>query len=238
MKRGLPNTTVYGPIGSMAWMLRVHIIEQMAISRNAPSLSLDTDSITAALGALPALRYSPPQLFLTVGLPGAGKSTFAYRLAPMVDAVVLESDTLRRVLFAIPVHSPAESARVFRALHAVARGLLRDGYNVIIDATSLKRSDRAPIQALAEATGATMHVLHLVAPEPVIIERLEHRLATGDDVLLADVDVYRSLIDTQEPLTGDFLRIDSSDPTAIDAAMTKLIGGCRDSLAGSAGGLS
>jgi predicted kinase len=210
----------------------------MAISRKAPSLSQDTDSITAALGALPARRYSPPQLFLTVGLPGAGKSTFAQRLSPIVDAVVLESDALRRVLFAIPVHSPAESARLFRALHAVARNLLRGGYNVIIDATSLKRSDRAPIQAIAQATGAAMHVLHLVAPEPVIIERLEQRLATGDDVLAADVDVYRSLSDTQEPPTGDFLRIDTSDPTAIDAAMTKLIGVCRDSLAGSAGGLS
>jgi len=38
--------------------------------------------------------------------------------------------------------------------------------------------------------------------------------------------------------TGDFLRIDTSDPTAIDAAMTTLIGVCRDSLAGNAGGLS
>ena len=210
----------------------------MAISRNVPSLTQDTDSIMLALGALPARRYSPPQLFLTAGLPGAGKSSFARRLAPAIDAVILESDALRRVLFALPVHSPAESTRLFRALHRVARQLLREGVNLIIDATSLRRSDRAPVYATAEATGAQLHVLHFVAPEPVILQRLEHRLATGEDVLAADADAYRRLIDTQEPLTGDFYRIDTSDPTATEAALTKLIGVVRATTAGSAGGLS
>jgi hypothetical protein len=208
----------------------------MAISRKAPSLAHDTDSIMTALGALPARRYSPPQLILTAGLPGAGKSTFARRLAPRIDAVIVESDALRRILFSLPVHSPQESARLFSALHAAARRLLLEGVNVVIDATSLKQSDRTPIYAMAQATGARLHVLHIVAPDPVIVERLEQRLPAGDDVLAADVDVFRSLIGTQEPLTGAFMTIDTSDPAATDAALSTLISACRATTAGIAGG--
>src|SRR5262245_56818396 len=96
----------------------------MPPGRSAPSAAAALESVLAPIRPLPAARQRPARLFVTVGLPGAGKSTFARRLAPAVDAAILESDALRRRLFGIPVHSNAESARLFRAIHAAARRLL------------------------------------------------------------------------------------------------------------------
>ena len=151
----------------------------MITSLKAPPLrEQDARRILDYLGALPAPRLAQPLLVATVGLPGSGKSTFSRRLAPEIGAVVLESDEVRGLLVATPDHSPAESQRVFRGLHTAARQLLEQGVPVIIDATSLRERDRRPIAALAATTGARLLVLHIVASEQVIEQRLAQR--SGD----------------------------------------------------------
>lgn len=212
------------------------IITQMAVRRNDPVTAADLEDILTALPPLPAIRHTPPHFFVTVGLPGAGKSTFARRLAPRVDAVILESDALRRLIFGAPVHSPAESARLFRAIHAAARNLLLQGVNVIIDATNLSEHDRRPDYALAAGTGARLHVLHLVAPDALVRRRLAQRLASGGDVFAADADVYEALSYSQQPISVGHLRIDTSDPAATDAALEQLVNACRPLEPAGAGG--
>jgi predicted kinase len=191
-----------------------------------------------ALGPLPEVRHAPPHLFVTVGLPGAGKSTFVRRLTPRVDAVVLESDALRKRLFGIPVHSNGESARLFRAIHAAARRLLLRGCNVVIDATNLSEHDRRPDYALAAETHSALHVMHLVAPELVIRRRLAHRLSTAEDAFVADEDVYETLRNSQQPISVPHLTIDTSDPAAIDAALSQLTNAVRPLMPAGAGGIT
>jgi predicted kinase len=210
----------------------------MAVRRNVPPISTDTASVLTALGTLPALHYTPPHLFVTVGLPGVGKSTFARRLAPLVHAVIIESDAMRRRLFGIPVHSSVESRHLFRAINAAAVALLLQGTNVIVDATNLSEHDRRPYYAMASEAGARLHMLHLVAPEGIVKERLAHRLATGGDILAADEDVYSMLARNQQPISVANLRIDTSSPAAIDAALVELQNACRPLESAGAGGIA
>jgi uncharacterized protein len=176
-----------------------------------------------------------PVLVLTAGLPGSGKSTFSRRLAFETGAVVLESDALRCLLFARPYHSRAESHRLFSAVHAAARVLLSNGVSVIIDATSLKESDRRPVYALAATMSVRLLLLHFSAPEAVISQRLMRRLVGSDpeDNSTAGMDVYLSMTQRAEPLMREHWRIDTSDGRSTTSAFTKVVEACRSVPAGS-----
>jgi predicted kinase len=166
-----------------------------------------------------------PVLVLTVGLPASGKSTFARRLARDTGATILESDSLRSALFPTPSHSATESKRLFEAIYAAAGLLLRRGISVIVDATNLRESGRQAAYASAEEAGAQVLVLHFIAPEPVIAGRLERRTCGDDpdDRSSATMAVYRSMSETEEPISRDHWTIDTSDDAATEVALRNAV---------------
>jgi predicted kinase len=189
----------------------------------SPFLESDIAAIMASLQLSGAAGER--SLVLLVGLPGAGKSTFARRLAPLIDAVILESDVLRRLLFGTPQHAENESKRLFRAVHAVAFRLLLQGHSVIVDATNLRETHRRPYVEIAAKTGARLQVVHLTAPEDVILDRLAHRrdILDPSEASTAFEAVYALLQQQEEAPRGRHLHIDTSDPVAIDAALRTLV---------------
>jgi len=196
--------------------------------RGARTLPQTLSRVLESIDVAAAARSRTPCLVLTVGLPGSGKSTFSRRLAAELGAVVLESDALRRLLFCTPSHSAEESRRLFAAIHEAARILLSRGISVIIDATSLKDSDRRPVYALAAETGSFLQVLHFSAPEEVIRRRLQRREAGGSgDSSSAGYEVYLRLAATMEPPVRVDWRIDTSDEEASRAALEGVVAACR-----------
>ena len=173
----------------------------------------------------PVATGHSPWLVVTAGLPASGKSTFCRKLARATGAVILESDALRTALFGTPTHGKGESKLLFEALYAAADHLLNAGASVIIDATNLREQDRRRAYNVAEATGADVLVLHFHAPECVSAERLARRKDRGDpeDRSSAGLAVYRRLADTEEPITRDHWKIDTSDAIATDAALLHAI---------------
>lgn len=81
------------------------------------------------------------------GLPGSGKSTIAHELHAMlkergINAQILSTDILRKVVTPKPTYSEEEREIVYGVLVFIARLLNDNGVNVIIDATANRNAYR------------------------------------------------------------------------------------------------
>ncbi len=143
----------------------------------------------------------PPCLVGIGGLSGTGKSTIARGLAPDVGpvpgAIVLRSDAIRKRLLNVPWdqaldasgYTPEVSRRVYDTLVRQAGALLRQGHAVIVDAVHQREADRQALERMAADAGVPFVGIWLEAPEPVLIDRVQHRTA---DVSDADAAVVRA----------------------------------------------
>ena len=129
-----------------------------------------------------------------------------------------------------PSHTPDESARLFRAIHAVARQLIERGSSVIIDATSLLERDRRPIHEIAAVKKTPLVILLFDAPRKMVEERLQHRISG------ADISVYIRMEDTLQAPSRPYTRIDTSDAAATEAAFRQVVEVCRPQEAAGTGG--
>jgi predicted kinase len=139
------------------------------------------------------------------GLPAAGKSWLAIRLSDALRAVVLQSDTRRKVLarmrptervhedYENGIYSPAMKERTYASLLENALETLDSGRPVIVDATFSKAAYRAPFLAAATSAGLPCYVVHVEAPESVILDRLEQRALDPHAISDADMDVFERL---------------------------------------------
>jgi aminoglycoside phosphotransferase family enzyme/predicted kinase len=129
-----------------------------------------------------------PQLFITVGLIGSGKTTLAYSLARRMGLTVISSDIVRKHLANIPVtrhrfeamdagiYSTEFSRQTYDKMFADARSILSQGDSVILDASFIKSEERLKAQELARETGSDFSVLECVLDEANIRKRLDQRL--------------------------------------------------------------
>jgi predicted kinase len=118
-----------------------------------------------------------PKLFLMVGLPGAGKSTRARRLAIEHRALRLSPDEWMVPLFGVgDVDGKRDivEARLIR----LAWDALRVGTNVVLDFGFWSRDERTAIRWLAAEAGATTHLVYLPIDHATQLERIAHRQAT------------------------------------------------------------
>jgi predicted kinase len=131
-----------------------------------------------------------PALVLLSGLPGAGKTTFALALAPRLGAEHIESDAVRRTLFAAPIYDSRESAQVFARVEALARAALEGGRHAVIDATNVAQKDRRRFVRLAQRFDAAIVAVRIMAPDEEIRRRLRD---PRDGFSQADVRVFEMM---------------------------------------------
>lgn len=122
----------------------------------------------SASGKAPASMHRA--LVSLAGLPGSGKSHFARDLHDGTQSVVVRTDEVRQVLFAVPTYGRDESGTVYQTCFAVVRALLRDGFSVVFDGTNGRRDGRRVLATIARDTGAS-HLLVLVTADNEVIRR-------------------------------------------------------------------
>jgi predicted kinase len=125
---------------------------------------------------------------------------------------VLESDALRKRRYGRPTYSNDESAALFRHLRRVAVRNVVQGRSVIIDATNMSEWERQPYYRIAAAYGARLEVVRLIAPEPLIRERLLARSAGngGVDNSDAGTEVYELMLGRWQDIAVPHRLVDSS----------------------------
>jgi predicted kinase len=140
-------------------------------------------------------------IILFCGLPGVGKTTLADELAPLINAIVLSTDKIRKELISEPTYTKEEKQLIYDVILLVARYLHNaTGVNCILDATfNTEESRRTARKKLANIASDQIYIVECVCPEDIVISRLKARKGDYSD---ADIDIYRKMKQVYEPVKG------------------------------------
>lgn len=124
-----------------------------------------------------------PTLIAMVGLTGCGKSYFSEKLAKKINAKIFSSDVIRKQIFPPTTSSNFEGGIytqkhtqiVYDTLNKLAYDSLKEGHNVILDATFIKNSFRQNLANLLNEIGIKPTFVFLDPDEPTIMRNLEAR---------------------------------------------------------------
>jgi protein phosphatase len=109
-------------------------------------MSTDVSTRDPDTGGAPVLAIPDLALVVLVGISGSGKSSFARR--HFRPTQVLSSDVCRG-LVADDENDQTATPAAFDVLHHIAATRLRAGRLTVVDATNVKREDRAKLVQLA-----------------------------------------------------------------------------------------
>lgn len=146
-------------------------------------------------------------IVVVCGLPGTGKTTIAKKLAPVINAIVLSTDKIRKELIPNPTYQKEERALIFDVMILLAKYLHSADKNCILDATFNKEYSRNQVKNDLKVSEDQFFVVECICPEKIILSRLENR---KDDYSDADIFVYRQMKKIYEPITSKHITIDTS----------------------------
>ena len=177
----------------------------------AVRLEADVETLKSRLPAPPP-PVANPYLVLMCGLPGAGKTHFARRLAAEARLQMIELDAARKALMVVPAYNAEENLRVFAACRRLMDELLNNGVPVLLDATNVTERDRAYSYTAAEGRGAEVVVVRVKAPESEVRRRLRRRERglSKDGASNAGWDVYLKMKAREEPVARPHYVVDTS----------------------------
>ena len=158
-------------------------------------------------------RSPQPQLIITHGFSGSGKSTFAEQLCEATGVIQLRSDVERKRLFGYQasqntngeIYSADASTQTYQHLAVLAQSVIDAGYSVLVDATFLRCAQRACFRQLAAQLNVPFSILHCDAPDEVLCQRIIQRKTEGYDASEATLDVLRLQQQNAESFTTDEL---------------------------------
>jgi len=183
-------------------------------------LGSDVERLAESLGTLPE-PMAKPSFIAVSGLPGTGKSLFCSKLKDRLSFLVLESDALRKVLFPVPGYSRQESARLFRAIHALIEKLLKKGIPVILDATNLSERYREYLYSITERLNVKLIMVRIEAPPEMVEERLKARPETEEEKSDADWAVYQRMERTVQKIRRNHYVVDTS--LDVESVLDKIV---------------
>jgi hypothetical protein len=134
------------------------------------------------------VKQKQPLVFITSGLTGTGKSTIAKKIAVDYNALVINTDIVRKEVAGVDkferhldnpntgMYSPERVHQTYEKVMDYAEKQLKQGQNVILDATFQKRKHRRMAKDLASKYDASFIPLYCTCPEQKAKEWLEERM--------------------------------------------------------------
>ena len=150
-------------------------------------------------------------IVLICGLPGVGKTTIAKNLAPLIDAVILSSDKIRKELIPNPTYTKEERKLIYDVMVLIAVYLQNSGTNIILDATFNKEDSRNKVKQRIRVPRDEFFIIECVCSENIIFSRIKNRKEDYSD---ADISVYKKMKKIYEPVKVDHITVDTSLNTA------------------------
>ena len=136
-------------------------------------------------------------LYITVGLPESGKSTYVKNFIKDKDIEYLSSDSLRAVYGKDETDQTVTSI-VFGHIKRKVDEFLKDGKNVLVDATSVNRKERSDYINTAKKYGAKVVAIVFKMDRQGLIDRNKKRGEQGGRVV-PDFVIDKMLNKFEEP---------------------------------------
>lgn len=155
-------------------------------------------------------------LVIVCGLPGVGKTTLSKKLAPLINAIVLSTDKIRKELIVSPTYEKEERKLIYDVMILLAKYLHSSGTNCILDATFNREESRVDVKKKLGIHDKDFFVIECTCPEEVIIPRLRER---KDDYSDAGIDVYQKMKKIYEPVKGEHITVDTTLDPQINAKL-------------------
>lgn len=161
------------------------------------------------------IDQAPAKLIAMHGYSASGKTWASSQLMSELPAIRVRSDVERKRLFGIDetdrsdskpgagIYTEEARARVYAILLAEAAGLLKAGFNVIVDAAFLRRDDRHSLRSLAENQGLFYGFVSTHADKAVLVSRMQKRRQDGETVSEADTSVLEHQYVHADPLDDE-----------------------------------
>jgi len=154
-----------------------------------------------------------PCLIICRGLSGSGKTHISRELLTIMPAIRIRSDVVRKQMQQVgeletsgsapgkDLYDPELTLKTYKRLARFSTVALTAGYDVVVDATFLRRADRDSLQSVAHTCAARFAILDCTADDRVLVERVETRRAKRYDASEADLTVLDWQRTRLEPLT-------------------------------------
>ncbi len=218
--------------------LEEHYVAYRALVRSKISClrgtAADQDEARAYLSqCVRHLRLGQVRLVVVGGLPGTGKSTLALAIGDTLDWPVLRSDELRKqraglaptasaaAAYQEGLYTPANTEATYTDLLDEAALMLREGSNVVVDASFSLNRWRDAARAVANQTSSELVELRCTLRRDLVADRLAARSGRGD-ASDADTAVAAAMSDTFEPWPTA-TEIDTGPPRAVIAAQARRV---------------
>ena len=148
-------------------------------------------------------------IILICGYPGVGKTSLANELGPLINAVILSTDKIRKELIDKPNYREEEKKLIYNILLLIAKYLHNNGINCILDATFNNQKAIEDIKKGLNLTDDQFKIVECICPEELIISRIQNRKSGYSD---ADVSIYRMIKENYEPIKEKHITVDTSQP--------------------------
>ena len=131
-------------------------------------------------------------LVLMHGCTGSGKTYYAEQIAGALNAVILNSDIIRKKTLGVglerisdtkklkKVYSDDANEITYQTLLKHTKALLRAGHHVVVDASFTQAKSRAPFLACAKELNIETRIVSPIIDEERLMENLDWRETTGD----------------------------------------------------------
>jgi aminoglycoside phosphotransferase family enzyme/predicted kinase len=176
-----------------------------------------------------------PLLVITHGLSGSGKTHVTQALIGGLRALRVRSDLERKRMHGLDatarsgsavgsgLYDSGSTARTYARLADVATAAMRNGFDAIVDATFLRRTEREALSRIAKQHNARFVILDCVAPEEVLRRRIAARATESRDASEASLAVLDHQLSEQDPLGADEQRATIRVPTDAPLDVSKLL---------------
>jgi aminoglycoside phosphotransferase family enzyme/predicted kinase len=180
-----------------------------------------------------------PLVLITHGLSGSGKTHITSELIARLPALRVRSDLERKRTAGVAANAPSgsavggglytadASAATYQRLSEIAAAAVRNHFDIIVDATFLRRRERDLVARAAAVHGARFAILDCVAAPQTLRQRIAARAAAGGDASEATLAVLDLQLRTGEPLArteqAAAVTVDTDEAPDYDALTKRLL---------------